>query len=523
MGALLYVTKRSFLNRLRMALKKPLTYLAIAGILFYVVVVGGSLVFLMSEFQFDSAYGLFAVMTVWTFYMFFGNMASYGRRKGIIFRPSHAHFIFTAPISPKVVLLHAAAWNFLLSLLMSIVFTLLGILVFHVPLWRMLLVFFISFVLEVAIESGMIIFLYANERFSEKVITRISHGIFWFLGIVSALGIFYFWKNGLSLRTVHALLDMPALLMIPGAGWNIAALRLVLLGPDLWNLIGIALYLLTVVAAVVLAVRMKCTGAYYEDAVKFADDCAEMKKKKNSGEMVTSIGKRKRFKNASVEYKGTGAKAIFYRQMLEYKKEKFFIFGTMTVIALLVPFFLLYMAHDFPEEISRSYFLLAGVAYATFIGSGYSGKWEKELKSPYLYLIPDTATRKLWYSTQMEHIKALIDGTILVVPLGIYWRVPVWQLLCGVLVYVALQANKLYSKILIEAFLGNIFGQTGKTLVRMLVASGVIGIGVVCGVMTGVLIRVELVFPMILVYSILATLLIAALATARFGAMEQIE
>ena len=57
------------------------------------------------------------------------------------------------------------------------------------------------------------------------------------------------------------------------------------------------LYLLTVAVMITAAVRMKCDGDYYEDAAKFADDYAEMRRRKVNGEMVMSIGeKKKRFR-----------------------------------------------------------------------------------------------------------------------------------------------------------------------------------------------------------------------------------
>ena len=78
---------------------------------------------------------------------------------------------------------------------------------------------------------------------------------------------------------------------------------------------------MTVIAMAVVAVKMKCNGGYYEDAAKFADDYAEMKARKNNGEMVMSIGKKKKFKRASVEYKASGAKAIFTDSYWSIKKK----------------------------------------------------------------------------------------------------------------------------------------------------------------------------------------------------------
>ena len=111
--------------------------------------------------------------------------------------------------------------------------------------------------------------------------------------------------------------------------------------PTTVNVICTILYLVSACLLFVLAKRMKCTGAYYEDAMKFADDYQELLNKKMQGESGR-LGKKQSFKQASVEYKGGGAKAIFYRQLLEYKKNRTFIFSWMTLVNLAVSGFLIY-------------------------------------------------------------------------------------------------------------------------------------------------------------------------------------
>lgn len=48
--------------------------------------------------------------------------------------------------------------------------------------------------------------------------------------------------------------------MIPVVGWNISVYRLILLGPDVLNVICTVLYLLAVAVMIAAAVRMKCDG-----------------------------------------------------------------------------------------------------------------------------------------------------------------------------------------------------------------------------------------------------------------------
>ena len=459
-------------------------------------------------------------MTVWGLYNFFINFATYAKRKGVIFYPSHAHFIFTAPIRPKIILLYGAGYNFLMTLIVSMAFVLAAILGFHLPLWKIVSLFIVLAGVESVLEGSIIIVLYANERFSQKTTVMLARTIYVLLAGITLFGIWYFRTKGFSLESIINLIDFPGLQMLPIIGWNIAVFRLILLGPTMLNLVCSGLYLLTVIAMAVVAVKMKCNGGYYEDAAKFADDYAEMKARKNNGEMVMSIGKKKKFKRASVEYKASGAKAIFYRQLLEYKKEKWFIFSYMTLFCIGADILFLKVI-DVSEFGSKSAVLLGIVAYLAILTGGYLGKWDKELKNPYLFLLPDSPAKKMWYATVMEHVKAAIDGAILVLPLGIAWKVHPLHMVSCWLIYVLLQAIKLYTKVLIDSFLRNSLGETVKQLVRLGVQGGIIGIGVLLAVVAVVLQNFNFAFFVILIYGMIMAVVIGLLTVSRFAIMEQ--
>lgn len=407
-----------------------------------------------------------------------------------------------------------------MTLIVSMAFVLAAILGFHLPLWKIVSLFIVLAGVESVLEGSIIIVLYANERFSQKTTVMLARTIYVLLAGITLFGIWYFRTKGFSLESIINLIDFPGLQMLPIIGWNIAVFRLILLGPTMLNLVCSGLYLLTVIAMAVVAVKMKCNGGYYEDAAKFADDYAEMKARKNNGEMVMSIGKKKKFKRASVEYKASGAKAIFYRQLLEYKKEKWFIFSYMTLFCIGADILFLKVI-DVSEFGSKSAVLLGIVAYLAILTGGYLGKWDKELKNPYLFLLPDSPAKKMWYATVMEHVKAAIDGAILVLPLGIAWKVHPLHMVSCWLIYVLLQAIKLYTKVLIDSFLRNSLGETVKQLVRLGVQGGIIGIGVLLAVVAVVLQNFNFAFFVILIYGMIMAVVIGLLTVSRFAIMEQ--
>lgn len=524
MRALMYLTKRSLMNNLKKAVHKPSTLIALIFAIVYGIFIVFSLGTLAVTIRMDSVRGLLIILTVWSIYATLGNFMAYSSRKGIIFKPGHAHFVFTAPISPKLVLLNSAWMNYLVSAILWIVLAIGGLTVFQVAPWKVLLFFLIGCVMELALEVAIMVFLYTNDRLPEKLMKGIRIAIKVILIGFTLLIVLYFRKNGMSVESASAFIDWEVLQMIPVIGWQIAVYRLILLGPTLLNVICSCLYAVTVILAVAAVWRMRCDGGYYEEAAKFADDYAELKKRQKNGEAVFSIGGRKRkFRQIKERINAKGAKAIFYRQLLEYKKEKFFIFSKVTLIAVVIAFFLCYTLRDTAEESGvAELFLLGVIAYMSIVMSGYLGKWENELKNPYLYLIPDTPMKKLWYATLMEHVKALVDGSIICIPVGIFWHVePVYVVFC-ILIYAVLQADRLYTKVIAQCLVGEIFGKTGQDLLRMCIQFALLGMGAGVAVLVGIFINTGLIFPILLAYSVMVTAAMGFLASLRFETMEQL-
>lgn len=523
MKALIYLSWRSFVNNVKKAVKKPITLILLIFLAAYAVFVCISLGRMVTELRFDSVQGLVALVSVWTIYIFLCNLFGYSSRKGVIFRPGHTHFVFPAPISPKLILIHSAWMNYLSSFAVNLLLVLAGLTVFKAAPWKMFLFFLTGSVLEVLLEGSIMVFLYTNETLPEWVIKGIGYVIKAFLIGITLYLVLYFRREGFTLDSVSAFFDWPGLQMIPVVGWNIAVYRLILLGATKLNVIGTCLYLATVAGMLLLAWRMKCEGGYFEDAAKFADDYAEMRRKKKNGEMVTGIGEKKhKLRHVAGNFRASGAKAIFHRQLLEYKKERFFIFTKMTLLNLGIGVIIAFaVRRDAIRSGIPQIILLGIVAYVTLIMSGYLGKWEAELKSPYLFLLPDTAFRKLWYSTLTEHGRALIDGCLLCIPMGILWKIPTVLLIQGILIYMVLQANKMYTKVLVQCLLGDLLGKTGQELLRLLLQMFILGFGAAAAVIAGLLLDLDMVFPVTLIYSLLVTGLLGALASIRFDFMEQ--
>ena len=224
-------------------------------------------------------------------------------------------------------------------------------------------------------------------------------------------------------------------------------------------------------------------------------------------------------------YKGSGAKAIFYRQLLEYKKNKTFIFGIFTLISLALGVGIAIFAYL--NHLSASpyrFFIVPGVmAYMVFIFTSYATKWSKELENPYTYLIPDSTIRKVWYATLIEHVRSLVDGCLITIPAAVVLRLTPVQAVLTVLIYVCLQATKLYFNVLSEALLGNILGNFGKQMMRLLGEGIVIMIAVLACVAGTLLVNVEFGFFALILSSVILTGLVAWGGSIAFSKMESLQ
>ena len=240
--------------------------------------------------------------------------------------------------------------------------------------------------------------------------------------------------------------------------------------------------------------------------------------------MVWGMNEKKRsFRRVRERITGKGAKAVFHRQMLEYRKEKFFFLDKLTLVSLFIAVcFSFGFGKDAVGSSEAPIVLLGVVAYVSFCMSGYLGKWETELKNPYIFMIPDTPLRKMWYATLTEHIKAVINGTVICLPIGLYWRVPVWKIIFCILIYVVIQANRLYTMVITHYLVGETFGKTGQNVIRMCIQMMLLGTGAGVAALAAVFINMDLIFPIVLVYSMIVTVVTGVAASFRFEMMEQL-
>lgn len=521
MGAIGYLYRRTLVNRIKMALRRPITYFYIVVILFYIVVMPFSIKVWTEQFSIDSPEGLTGVLTVFAFWLVPGNLIAFAKRKGLVYRNSDVHFLFPSPVSPKRVLVYAYLRMLPSQILINLFVIFCGLAAFHVPGWKLAVWFLFSVLLENVLEGSIMLLLYGTERLTERQRSWIIRGAYGLVGVLAFIAIGYYLREGLSFQTVRHFLHSDAVQLVPLIGWYISVIHLLFGGVTVVNTVGSLLYLGLFAVLVAAALRMKCTGAYYEDAIKFAEDYEEVQASRRQGNTDKRLGKKRKFGKASVRWKGAGAKAIFYRQLLEYKKNKYFFFDLSTAFALAagVGIAWLYVREGGFGEFTP--FIIPAVsAYLIFIFTAMNGKWAKELASPYTYLIPDSAFAKLVNATAIQHIQSVVNAVFITVPGAVVMEMsPSLALLC-ILGYVALSANKLYALAVAEIVVGGTLGIVGRQLFQMFlqgIAIMVALFGAMLGMMTAGL---ELAYLLMVVALLLFTAAFMVVASLNFDKLE---
>ena len=256
MKGLIYLYQRTIVNRIKRALLRPTAYIMGIFLILYVGMIFFSFQMMIAEGNFGTPDKVVTILSGIILMLIPGNIISYSKRKGLIFRPSEVHFVFSAPVSPKMVLMFAGAKSFAVNLLLGILVAVLGMLWFHIGILQAVVFFLFFAVCESVLEASLIIFCYGNERCTEKFFKR-EAAMYLFMAVIVGTGAYLLLTREPSFELIQDYFALPVMQLVPIIGWTIAVIRLIFLGPDTINLIGTAVYLVSVVVFFVAARRMK--------------------------------------------------------------------------------------------------------------------------------------------------------------------------------------------------------------------------------------------------------------------------
>ncbi len=528
MRALIYLHKRSIINKLKKTYSKPLPWIfTILGIA-YIGFVFYGYTMMIDALKINNAIGYISMLLAFKLYLGTIGLLNYFKRKGIIFTKADVHFTFSSPISPKLALVSGAFKSIMIGFIMIFIIGAFGIYLFPENMLQFTLYMTVYNIIELFSGISLIILCYGNEVLSKKTIEMIKYIAYLILILVLIGFLILGIKRGFSANLLINYIKSPFIKMIPIIGWSIAFIQLIFMGVTKSNIIFSIIYIVSTFMLSLIAFKSRCQGDYFEEAEQFADQYTKLREENKNGNIKFS-SKKKKLKKGKVEYKGTHAKAIFYRQLLEYKKEPFFIFGIRTLVFFVLSIVIIAVGEfsEIPPEIYQNPQLVLPVifAYITILVSNIKTKWQEELESPYTFLMPDTKFKKTWNATKIEHIRAFADSLFLVIPAGIYLHLTIIQMILTAFVYVFFNASKLYYYMMFDALLSEKFKSIkfvlGLFKFFFLFVTIMISVIIIAALMA--LQHVELGFILMILFNFIMGVSGLFVSSFAFGRMEKID
>ena len=483
MSSLLFLLKCHIKNFIKGAFKKPVVLIGyILMLVFFAFVIIAS--FTMPGGSVRSASpDLFNGIMILVFLFLYFTSLKLGIEKGsTYFRMADVNLAFTAPVKPN----HILFYGFIKQLggtLLLIFFAM-----FQIPNLRnnfilkpygvsMLLLAVAAFALSYPLISMIIYSWVSKSKEKKKLLKRIFNAGAMIVAVLFLINLSETRNIGLSISNIF---NHPIAKYFPVVGWtgSIASSAINGFTPEFWT--GASGMVILIIGASVALYYMNLD--FYEDVLEGTEYVEAAYKAKHEGKSMTFNLKVK--KNVNQKLFGTGAVAIFSKQLLEIRRTAYFLFfdvASITVIGSAIAFKLL-----MPEDTNDlSLFMILCFSVYMLLIFQMQGRLGTELDKPYIFLIPASSQQKLFYATAPEHIKNILDGMLLFMIAGILFKGQLPVVIACIITYASFGAVFVYSDILCRRLFGWTHSKGLSMFIKVIVVLLIQIPGIAAAVITG--------------------------------------
>jgi hypothetical protein len=363
----------------------------------------------------DKAYFKVPCFTYMLFFVFCDVMK--GLSKGrTLFDLSDVNMLFTAPVSPKKVLVYGMAGKMAKTMLLTFAVILLQsgwLRYFYLDARGLtLLLVFCVLTSVLVFMLAQVIYSLSNGRKTRKLVVML---------VMAALFVPLLVQIVLEVpqHDVDALLELlsvsPLLDFFPVAGWAAASCTAFLTGNMGTALFFLGLILLTIVGlALVIAFK---NVDFYEDALYTSETAFALKHSTPESAMGDARGGLKGAIVQKTGLHGAGSTAFFYRHLRELSRRSvlsplnglslFYMSGVLSYTVFL-------NGTSDADCITLLSVLLCIQIFCITIGDGL-----RELAAPYLYLIPEPSLSKIIWSNMTAFLRSLVEGLLVFAIAGV--------------------------------------------------------------------------------------------------------
>ena len=291
-----------------------------------------------------------------------------------------------------------------------------------------------------------------------KIIYLISIAVIFLIPIIPAISANDHFKGYItSLKS--AWIDM-----IPITGWMRAISVSPVTGFTPTLVISFFLFTVLIIISMVYISKQNDTEWFEESAQTAEQNGVAMEAMKKGA--FPSVKLPLRYKNIRFTFTGRGSAAIFQKHLLEYRKTGFLFVNLKSLLFIILGGLLGWLASkDIDKETPVMVMCLLMISLISIIFSMVN-RWNREVRSPYLYLIPDTPLRKLLMVTASSAIKHSIDGFVFFMLISIMNKISVFETIIATLGYVLLNQSFVSLDILGNRLFGKLNASNFKLLIN---------------------------------------------------------
>jgi hypothetical protein len=326
-----------------------------------------------------------------------------------------ANLLFTAPISPKKILLYGLVRQMSASLIASLFILFQAMILkerYNITLGKLLLLLLAYFLILFVCEIGaMIIYMFTNGHDRRKKIVRTA--IYLTLTPFLASFVLNAMQSAAPLTAAIATLNAGWVDLYPFIGWITGAAFSFIEGQYLYAGLLFSVSLLSVLLLISLIARTKID--YYEDVLQATEKQFYFMEAAKEGRISDSKSADKiKMKDRLGIRHGRGGSAIFYKHMLENKRSGYLFFDNTSLLQV-VAMSIFALINKSPSGLLMVF--IFSIFFQLFTQS--ASRWIKELMLPYIFLIPVSPFIKLIYACMESVLKCVLDGILIFIPVGI--------------------------------------------------------------------------------------------------------
>ena len=447
MNGLSYLISRKIKNRIRLVFERPselIITLIFIDLMAFTVFEGNS----HTDFEpyYRSTNELYAIMLAVYVFIFIMSVYKSFENGATMFSMADVNLIFTSPKKPKNVLVY----GLLSKIGQSVAFAF--VLIYQYGLLnqtygvnlKAMAAILIGYAVTVFCSQMLSMVIYSLTSKSDKR-TRIAKGIFY--AVVGAFALYFasgvFGKEDM-LASAVAMANSRVMHFFPVAGFTRLG-AVAFIGGDLRTLlVSLGAFLVFLILYFICVSLIN--SDYYEDVLKATEVSFSAITSRKEGKVQESAPKNVKVGKTGFK-KGFGASAIYQKHKIENRRGKILLLDTGSVIMAAATILFAFIVRD----------VFSAFVFNIYIGmfSIGTGRWARELRLPYIYMIPENPTKKLWNTVKEQLPSLLAESVITFLPMMFMAALSPYEAVAFILSKFSFSLVFIGVNLIFQRFLGN--------------------------------------------------------------------